>query len=567
MLSSLRINNVALIDKLSVEFVDGLNVLSGETGAGKSIIIDALSFVLGGKINKNLIRNGCDNMRVEALFAPPFSEQVHEVVTDLGLELEEDMMISRTYSTNNKSDIRFNGQLISLAMLKSISAYLVDIHGQHEHQSLLKEKEHIKIIDGFRQQQLSLLKKELAQLIDEYKDICKQIMALGTDESQRARTLDLLKYQIDEINSFGLKENEEQELVELKSKYINSEKIATSMLNSYNNLGGNSNEIAGAIKRAQSELYSISKYGEEFSSWAERLDSTRIELEDIIDSIQDYNNNFVFDEAEFNRVDSRLDNIKLMKKKYGSSYEDIQKFLAQATLDYNNLLDSGELLKKLSKDKLGVFDKIYDKCSNLSDIRREISKQFEGKVITELNDLGMKNSSFVVEFEDRPAKDIDTCSFDYDGFDKVRFVFSANLGQPLRPLSDIISGGEMSRFMLAIKNIIADKDKIQTVVFDEIDTGISGHIGYVIACKMANISKLHQVLSVTHLPQISAMADARYLISKTSSNNDTITSIQQLSSPDGEKEVARLSGGEDSDTSIAHARELINRCQSYKAKM
>lgn len=564
MLKTIKINNVALIKELIVEFDTGLNVMSGETGAGKSIIIESLNFVLGGKPNKNLIRSACDSMRVEAVFSAPFSELVKVALIDNGIEYEDDIILSRTLNIANRSEIRINGHMATISMLKSISSLLVDIHGQHEHQSLLKEKEHIKLLDNYMPINISRYKSELADLLSRYNELVRKIDSLGSNASNRERMLDLIKYQIDEIENFGLGEDEEEELVSKRDRFVNSEKISNALISTYNSLGGDSNVLLTNLKNAENELKYASKYSSEFESWAERIASARIELDDIMSSIGEFRDNFSFDQNELDRIEMRLDGIKALHKKYGATYQDIMAYLDKLTSDYDSLIDSEAMLNKLSNEKAVVWNKMVEVSKQLSQERHSLATMLEGKVMSELDELGMKNAKFEVQFDDVEDYSEDALTITSNGYDELRFLFSANAGQALKPLSDIISGGEMSRFMLAIKNIIVDRDQIGTIVFDEIDTGISGHIGFVIACKMSNISKSHQVIAVSHLPQISAMADNRYLIAKYTRDNNTYTEINKLTQEEGVAEVARLSGGENSDTSLSHARELIDRCIRYK---
>ncbi len=560
MLSLLKIKNVALIDELDISFDAGLNVLSGETGAGKSIIIDALNFVLGAKLNKNLLKSGREQMSVKALFVGPFNKNIIDQAASFDIEVEEDILISREYNINGKTEIKCNGVLLTSIMLRAITSLLIDIHGQHEHQSLLKEREHIKILDEFKIIPITKIKDEMQAFIDEYKEIIAKIEALGTDEYTRKRTLDLLEYQIKEINDFSVKEGEIEELKIKKEAYANAERITQKTSSAYGYLENDYEGVASAIKKAETELRAVAKFNSEFDSYAERLQSARLEIIDITESIASFNKEFGFDETEFNFIDKRLDSYKLLQKKYGANEKEILEYLDKIQKDYDDLLSGEKLLNKLNIKKEEVQKKIYLLAKKLSDLRHEAADELKNKVNVAIKELAMKNANFEVEFTANLDKDIVTT----DGFDRVRFMFSANIGQPLKPLSDIISGGEMSRLMLALKSIIADKDKITTVVFDEIDTGISGAVGFEIACKMAKISKSHQVLAVTHLPQICAMANERFLIIKTSSKMDTKTGTKKLNLQESIFEIARLSGGDGNEESLKHAEKLMEKCNAFK---
>lgn len=557
MLRLLRINNVALIENLSIEFDDGLNVLSGETGAGKSIIIDSLNFVLGGKPHKSMIRNGKDNLKVEALFLPPFTIEVIAKAKDLGITLNEELLLSRTYNQAGRGDIRINGNIVTASMLKAITTALVDIHGQYEHQSLLNDKNNINIIDNYGDKEIILLKNEYLNALSMLKQINDEIDSLGSDEAQRERTIDLLSYQIKEIENFGIKIGEEDSLREKRNLYLNAEKIANAYRSTIELLNGNN--VISSIKLAENELSNIQKYNSDLNDIVNRLNSTRIELDDIITTVKDMQSNLDFDQYDFDKIDNRLDELKLLKKKYGSDEQAIINFYNNAKTEYNRLIDGEENLKILNAKKLLIIKDLTQKANNLSIARKKVAKNFKDKVNKSFESLAMKNAKFDIVF--------DTVDFTNSGIDNIKFLFSANIGQPLKSLSEIISGGEMSRFMLAIKSIISDKDNISTVVFDEIDTGISGTVGYEIACKMASISQSHQVIAVSHLPQISAMADNRYLIHKDVKDNQTYTNIDLLDEIGSVYEVARLSGGDGNKESLIHAEKLIEKCNLYKKSL
>ena len=554
MLRLLKINNVALIENLSIEFDDGLNVLSGETGAGKSIIIDSLNFVLGGKPHKSMIRNGKDSLKVEALFLPPFTIEVISKAKELGISISEELLLSRTYNQMGRGDIRINGNIVTASMLKVITTALVDIHGQYEHQSLLNDKNNINIIDNFGDAEIVTLKNEYLNTLTMLRQVNLDIDALGSDDGQRERMLDLLSYQIKEIENFGIQIGEESSLREKRNFYMNAEKIANAY-KSVIELLTNNNMVAN-IKLAENEINSIQKYDSTLNEIADRLSSSRIELDDIITTIKEMQSNLDFDQYDFDKIDNRLDELKLLKKKYGNDEQAILDFCANAKNEYNRLIDGEANLNKLKIKKQSILEELNKKANSLSIARKQVANIFKDKVNSAFESLAMKNAKFDIVFEN--------IDFSNSGIDNIKFLFSANIGQPLKPLSEIISGGEMSRFMLAIKSIISDKDNISTVVFDEIDTGISGAVGYEIACKMASISKSHQVIAVSHLPQISAMADNRYLIHKDVKDNQTYTNVDLLDEMGSISEVARLSGGDGNKESLIHAEKLIEKCNIYK---
>ena len=566
MLTYLKINNIALIDELEISFDKGMNVITGETGAGKSIIIDSLNFVVGGKVNKNLIKSGTNFICVEAIFSGNFSQTIKNVLTGYDIDFDDEILIKRRYTLEGKNEIRVNGVNVTASMLKAITAGLVDIHGQHEHQAILQEKHHLSMLDN-------LIGKDFLGLIEKYSDehkklsqINKEISSLGNSSANRERMLDLLQYQISEIENAKLKDGEEDELINKRTMMLNGEKIANAVKEAYQLLNQDYGQsISDSIKKATSNINSISKFDNTLDSVTDRMESARLEIQDITDFLKDYLDNVNFDQKEFDAIDERLDKIKLLKKKYGSSIEEILKFLDNARKEYDGIVNSAERLEKCLKEKKEQLSVIFKICKEISDKRRDFAKKLEKNVTEQLVDLGMKNSKFVVEFRDIPAIEDIEGMLNATGFDDVKFMFSANIGQPLKPLAEIVSGGEASRFMLALKNIIADADEVNTLVFDEIDTGISGNMGYMVACKLANIGVKHQVISVSHLPQICAMADSRFVAKKFVEDGTTKTSITKLDYNASLKEIARLSGGmEGSNATIEHSKELKERCDEYK---
>ena len=565
MLSNLSIQNVALIDSLSIDFSPSLNVLSGETGAGKSIIIDSLNFVLGSKPVKTLIKQGCDYMKVTACFLPPFSNEVKKVLLSYDFDAEEDIIISRIYYVDGKSSIKVNGQTFNSTMLKSLSSLLVDIHGQHEHQRLLSPSSHLSIVDSFIKDKTIF--NDYSAKFGELKEINCKIEKLHGSSSNQERMLDLLSYQINEIENAEIKQNEDSDLQDKMIIMQNAEKIYDNLYNAYNSIENSS--LFENIKVAISNLSNITKYDSSLSELVDRIESCKYDLMDISSVLKDKASSVSFDKYEFETIDARLDLIKTIKKKYGPTLDDVFAFLENAKREYDEIVNSKSLLQKLLKTKKDILIKLYAIAGDLRSMRLKVAENLQSRVTKELADLGMKSAQFKILFNDFPEIDdgIEKNILS-NGFDKVFFMFSANAGQDLRPLSEIISGGEASRFMLAIKNIIAENDDISLMVFDEIDSGISGEMGYKVACKLANISQTHQVMSVSHLPQICAMADNNIFVEKSVDAGKTIVSVKTLGEKEVLGEIARLSGGENNnEISINHAKELKNRCSKYKATL
>lgn len=564
MIQTLKIKNVALIKELSLDFTQGFNVLLGETGAGKSIIIDSLNFVLGDKPSKAMIRTGEDFMKVEASFVE-YGKQTSNILQELGIDDEGILLFSRLFSLDGKSECRINGIQYPLNMLKQISSTLVDFYGQHENQVLLRAKNHLALLESYKPELFIENKKSLLEALNSLKEVRQEKENLGGNFENRERMIDLLSYQITEIENAGLKENEDEELESEMKAFAGSERI-TEALKTVLASFESSNGVLSGVKSSIHSLQSISTYSTKFSELAERLNSSMYELEDILDEVKTLSTEFIFDEVKMNAVDERLDLIKTLKRKYGPTLSDVMGFLEKSKLELDNLDNAEVKLKELTEKERGLEEKAFAVSKNLSLKRRELSKEVENKICNELSELGMKNARFKVFFNDMP--ECYTQDITRQGFDDVEFLFSANLGEDLKPLSKTISGGEMSRFMLAMKNILADKDGVGTLVFDEVDSGISGVIGNAVAEKIAKLSKNFQVLCITHLPQVASMADSYIYVTKNSANNSTQTSVEKLNGERILEQIAQLSGGNfNTEASIAHARELKENSEKFKKKI
>ena len=537
-----------------------LNVLTGETGAGKSIIIDSLNFALGGKVTKSLIKQDCSFMKVVATFCPPFSKNVVEVLSQFDIDIDDKLIISRKYSLDGKNDIKANGLPLSVTMLKHISSLLVDIHGQHEHQRLLNENNHLSIVDSFIKDKSTF--EEYSKKYLELISLNASIDKLHGSQSNQERMLDLLSYQINEIENADIKSGEDESLEQKKILMQNAEKI-------YNNLSSAvtsvSNLAIDGIKTAVSNLNSITKYDETLSSLVDRLESNKYDLIDLSQELKLKADSISFDMYDFEQIDARLDLIKTLKKKYGPSLQDVFAFLSNAKREYDEILNSKETLNKLLIDKDHLLDELYSLANKMHEMRVKYATNLEIQTKKELDFLGMKNSKFVVSFSPIIDRQNIEQALNKDGYDNVKFMFSANLGQNLKPLSEIISGGEASRFMLALKNILAENDDISLMVFDEIDSGISGEMGFKVACKLSNIARTHQVMSVSHLPQICAMADNNIVVEKIASNGETKVIVNSLDENGVYDEIVRLSGGSSgNEASLSHAKALKQKCNDYK---
>ncbi len=562
MLQSLSIRNIALIDSLNVNLETGLNVFSGETGSGKSIIVDSLNFLLGGRADKTLIRYGEETARVEGVF-DVFGTPAQEALVELGFEREDTVIITRTFSLSGRSEIRLNGRPITLSMLRSVSEKLVDVHGQSEHQSLISVGTHLDLVDKFGKEECALLLARVGSAYDALCAVDRELSKFGGSEEERLRTVDLLEYQIEEIENAALYDGEEEELKRARTLAMNREKIAQGLAESVSMLSRGPQNASDGVFESARILSGLASYSPELDALSERLNSMRIELQDISDSLEDFADNMQFDGAEADRIEERYETIKALKRKYGHDIPAIFAYLEDAKERLLTLQQAEERIAELSKEREKCVDELYAASCDLSAVRKEVANRFENAIVRELADLGMKGSRFVVEFAPLPQKE--DATFTANGLDMAEFMFSANTGEPLKPLAKVISGGEMSRFMLAVKKITCELDRIPTMIFDEIDTGISGKIARIVAEKFADVSKESQIIAITHLPQIAAMADANYLISKHVIEGKTLTRMNRLAEEEIVLEIARLSGSvELTEAARKNAEELILSATSYK---
>ncbi|MCH5157721.1 MAG: DNA repair protein RecN [Clostridiales bacterium] len=559
MLERIVINNLALISSLEIDFCGNLNVFTGETGAGKSIIVDSLMLLIGARYDKSMLKYGEDKGYVEGVFYTSDTKPLEE----LGIDAEDGtFIVTRKFDKNGKNDIRINGKTFTTAMLRELMAHYVDIYGQNEYQSLLKLTEQRKILDYYVFKNDGDALNNQRELYNEYTATVKQMSRLG-DERARAQRIDILRYQIDEINSAKVEEGEEEKLVERRHVLMASERIKNALADCINSL--DSDEGAGSsVGEAVRALSSVSDFSDVYSQLYERLRSALIELDDITECVKDEIDKMDSSERELDEVVTRLDKIRALKNKYGA-YPQMIKFLHDAEDELKKLNNGAEEYDNLCGKALELENKLYKNCVLLSDKRRAGAKKMGERIVSELNDLGMAGSKFEVVFNDKPSRDDFTQKLTAGGFDEIEFYLSPNAGQPLLPLAKIISGGEMSRFMLSIKLITGDLGNIDTMIFDEIDTGISGAVGLEVAKKLCKLSRGRQVLCVTHLPQIAAMADAQYYIEKREVGGNTSTTVTTLDRTGQIGELSRLSGTKGVSTSSdKNAAEMKDWADAYK---
>lgn len=567
MLRTLTISNIALIDKSEIEFTDGLNILTGETGAGKSIIIDSLNFVMGCRADKTLIRYGETEATVEAEFIN-VNDRVRSMLEEFEIEYDDELIISRKMTTEGKNVCRINGVKLTVSALKDIAGAMVDIYGQHENSVLLSSDTHIGIIDNFGGKSLDKIKSDYKNLFKEYKKTLSEIDKYGSLQDVNKK-LDTLQRQIKEIKDAEINPGEEERLVKKCDIYDNAEEILSALTNAHILLNGDmDNNALDNIGRAFKELSKITDYDKEISDCTERLEELRIELSDISSTLGAHLDRVDFDEYEARDTINRLEKIRNIESKYGNTEEDVLEYLDKIEEEYDYYSNSEFELDKLEKNLTVLKEELYNKAKLLTEKRKKVSKEFSVLVEAEMKELGMPNTKFVIEFGETYDMNNFLSYCNSEGADRLEFLISPNAGQPPKSLSKIISGGEMSRFMLAIKKISAELDGVNVMVFDEIDTGISGKIAGVVAKKLYDISVDRQVLAVTHLPQLASMADSHYLIEKTSDNITTETNVRLLNPEEDILEIARIIGGaEDSEYAIPHAKEMKNNSNLYKSQI
>ena len=565
MIKSLHLKNIALIENAEIEFERGLNVLSGETGSGKSVIIDSINFVLGAKADKSMIRFGENECLTSAVFDISDLTEVKKVLADLDIEDSDELIVTRKLSQDSKSSLKVNGIPFTLSMLKSVTSLLVDVHGQSEHYLLLKESEQLGVLDKFAGDALSLLKGQCSELCDKLKAADEKFKSFGGNESDRAIRADILKFQIEEIESAEIREGEENELVAQKKKIQSAEKLSEAFAVVQGALSGENCAI-DYINSAIRGLSPITSLDDEYLALYDRLKSVAEELNDVSSTAESMAEDIDVDEETADKIEERLDKIKTLKRKYGADEKAVLDFLDKARAEYSRLIDFDAEYEKLTAEKQSLLDKLNGLYVKMSEIRRKAAKKLISGITAQLRELGMKDARFDVEFGD--LKQATDKQYGANGGDSITFLFSANLGEPVKPMSKIISGGEMSRFMLALKTVISSYHGISTYIFDEIDAGISGKTAEIVAEKFAEISKNIQVIAISHLPQIISFADTSFKISKRSDGEKTFTLIEKLDEKSKTEEVVRLIGGDMSSVpAVSHAREMITKADNFKKNL
>lgn len=544
MLFHLSVRNLALIDSVDVEFQEGFNILTGETGAGKSVIIGSVNVALGGKASKELIRKGCDYAYVELVFSVTDEKKKKELAArevfpdaDGNLIISKKIMMSRSIS-------RINDETVTAARLREITGILIDIHGQHEHQSLLYHSKHLEILDEYGKAQIGVLKDQTEAVYQEYMAAQKKMEYYKNGREQLIREVDFLRFEIEEIESAGLKSGEEEELETLYRRFSNSRKIVESLSEAYRAVDGQ------AIGRALKAVEQASEYDEHLSGIRDQLYDVDSLMGDLNREISSYLDHMTFNEEAFQETEKRLDLIRNLENKYGNTIEKVLESLEKKKEKLEELENFDSLRMETEQHLLELTEKLENLCTRLSEIRQKTAKDLIGRMRQGLSDLNFLNVDFTMEFRR-------LSHYTANGFDEAEFLISTNPGEPARPLGMVASGGELSRIMLAIKTVLADTDDIPTLIFDEIDTGISGRTAQMVSEKLSLIAESHQVICITHLPQIAAMADSHFEIRKSAKEGRTVTEIRPLSEAQITDELARLLGGAEITEAVRqNAREM-----------
>ena len=558
MLELLHIENIAIIEAADIEFAPGFNALTGETGAGKSIVIDSLSAVLGQRTSRELIRTGAEKAFVSAAF----SGTAPELTEELGIQPEADgtLLLQREIQTDGKNVCRVNGRPVTVGQLRALGARLLNIHGQHDGQQLLDEEQHIVYLDSFgRVESLAIT---YAEKYKNFTDIRRQIGALQMDEAEKARRVDTLQYQIEELRRAKLTPGEEEELTARRGMLRNAEKFLDAVAGADYALNGDDSGggALSALRQAQDALGGVRHLDDAFGQLYERLGEAYSEVYDIAATVEDKRGELDVSPGELDRVESRMDLLYRLKKKYGATVEDMLDYQARCEAELAQIEDAGDTLARLEQALSKAEKEARQAAQALSDARKAAAEQLTAQILTELQQLDMGKIRFAVDFAEKPL--------DSDGMDTVRFLMSANVGEELRPIHKIASGGELARIMLAMKNVLSEQDHVGTMVFDEVDTGVSGRAAQKVAEKMARISRRKQVLCVTHLPQLAAMADTHFSVEKGERGGRTYTEVRRLDREQRRRELARLTGGSHvSQTMLDGAEELLVQAEKFRAEL
>ena len=550
MLQSLHVKNIALIDDVEIDFTDGLNILTGETGAGKSIIIDSVNFALGARMPKDIVRSDCDYALCELVFSID-DEKTRSELEKLDVMLTDNQVILQRRIVNGKAGCKVNGESVPASRIRDIAEYLIDIHGQHEHQSLLYKKNHKILLDSFCKDGFDVELCKLAELYDEYKGAKEEYEKASESRDSVARDLDYSKFVAEEIEAAALREGEDEELENDFSRMNNSRKIAEIFSKVMQALSSDQEGAASMVGYALSSMHQIADIDESARPVYEQLAEAEDVLSDSIRALSLYEESLEYSPEDYERIKERLDVINNLKMKYGQTIDKINDRLSEESKKIEKLSDYESYLENLEFKTNELYDKLLQVCAKVSDIRQKEAAILQKEITGALNNLNFLDARFEIIITSGEEK------LSRDGFDDVEFMISTNPGEDIKPLTNVASGGELSRIMLALKSVLARRDNIGTLIFDEIDTGISGKTAQLVADRMSDIAADHQVIAVTHLPQIASHATTHFLIEKRADGNHTATSVKPLEYNESVEELARmLAGSSITEAVMENAAEL-----------
>ena len=553
MILEMYMKNCALIEELRLNLDDNLNILTGETGAGKSIIIGALGLCLGEKYDRSFLRKGTEKGIAEVVFSSN-NKNLINLLEENEIDIDENYLVvlTRVIYSDGKSVARINGRTVKLSVMKQISATLIDVHGQNQNQALYNKEAHLKFLDLYGEHELQYIKEDYKKSYKEYNKIKNELNEIteNKDDMQIQREIDLLKFQISEIDTANLDEEEYEDLLKQRDIYRNSEKIHSNLNASYEYLYNGQINTVDVLGNAYKELSSVSQYDKNIEEYSDNIERIMYELQDISREIRNYKDSIDFEPYELQQIENRVDEINSLRRKYGDTIKDIFEYYQKISKRLDEILNRDERVEELKKAIKEIETVINEKAIKITNTRKKVANNLEELLLEELKSLNMKNVIFKVKFEE--------VNFNQNGKDDIEFMISFNLGEDLKPIYKVASGGEMARFMLAFKTILADIDQIDTLVFDEVDTGISGIAAQIVGEKLSNIAKKKQIICITHLPQIAANADTHYCIEKNTSKDRTFTIINRLNQDDRIQEIARLIAGINiTEKTIEHAKEII----------
>lgn len=552
MLLEISIKNFAIIEEISLTFENGMTVLTGETGAGKSIIIDAMNLMLGARASLDVIRHGANKAEIEGLFSVGENTALTQILEENGIEVTEELIIRREILQNGRSIGRINGQMVNLTTLRAVGQYLVDIHGQHDQEELMKPNMHIRMLDEFGDSQFASVKKHYQDLFEHYRRLRKRVLTKQKNEQEHKARIEMLEFQIVEIEAAALKSGEDQALNQKRDKLLNHKHIADTLTNAYVMLDDEEFSSLSNIRSAMNDLMTLEEFDADYKDMSSNVSEAYYILEEVTKQLSDVIDELDFDAGSLQQIEARLEVIHSITRKYGGSVDDVLDYYENITKEYNLLTGNDESSDDMEKDLKRLEKELIVAAENLSQERHQLAKNLEAEIKQELADLYMEKADFQVQFSKG--------KFNRDGNEAIEFYISTNPGEGFKPLVKVASGGEISRLMLAIKSAFSRKEDKTSIVFDEVDTGVSGRVAQAIAQKIYKIGSHGQVLAISHLPQVIAIADYQFFIEKRSDENTTVSTVRLLSEEERVEEIAKMLAGSDiTEMAREQARELLKK--------